>query len=120
LTKHPVEGNLFLTQFHTSFPNNNILPSVGGNLMKEKNGSTADNSNKPSISHTREAEPPPPGQAVEAGRKGKVQKLCMEKYPDGPLSEEVETSEPDESSNADKKTGSHSLSELHHFQNNHK
>ncbi len=59
-------------------------------------------------------------QVVDQDNKEKIKKIFMKKFPDGPVFEKSGDSEPDKTTNSTKKKGSHSLSELHFFQNHHK
>ena len=88
--------------------------------MKEKNRIIADMNIKLSMQSDEAPKPIRSGQAVDSETKEKVRKLCMKKYPDGHVHEQANNIKPDKTAKSDEKPGSHSLSQLHHFQNNHK
>ena len=88
--------------------------------MKEKSRIITEKHIKLSMQSDEEQNTVRSVQAVDCKTKEKIRKLCKKKYPDGHLSEQADNIEPDKSGDSAKKKGSHSLTELHHFQNNHK
>ena len=88
--------------------------------MKEKNRIIEDKHRKLLIQKSKKGNPIHSDQVVDHKNKEKIRKLYLKKSPNGPVLEKTNNIEPDKTGDPDKKQGSHSLSELHNFQNHHK
>ena len=88
--------------------------------MKEKSRIITAKHVKPSMQSDEKRNPVTSDQAVDCKTKEKIRKLCMQKYPDGHLLKQADNIEQDIVEKPEEKSGSHSLSALHHFQNHHK
>ena len=88
--------------------------------MKEKNRIIADKHSKLSMQNVKKGNPVHLDQPVDSDKKEKIRKLCMKKFPNGPLLDQSDKIKRDQPDSADKKRGSHSLSELLFFQNYHR
>ncbi len=88
--------------------------------MKEKNRIIADKHRKLPIQKSKKLDPIRSDQVVNSENKEKIRKLCRNKFPNGPVIEKADNKETDNTANTVEKQGSHSLSQLHFFQNHHK
>jgi len=88
--------------------------------MKEKNRIIADKHRNLSIQKAKKQNPIHSDQVIDRENIEKIRKFLMKRLPKNPLHEKVDNIEPDKTVKSDKKNGSHSLSELYYFQNQHK
>ncbi len=88
--------------------------------MKEKNRIIAEKHSKRSMQNVNKGNPFQLDQPVDSDKKEKIREFCMRKYPNGPVLDQLNNIKQDKPGTADKKQGSHSLSQLHYFQNHHR
>ena len=88
--------------------------------MKEKNRTLTDKHSKLSIQKVKKRNHIHSDQVIDRENIEKIRKFLMKRLPNDSLLEKVDNIEPDKTVNSDKKQGSHSLSQLHFFQNQHK
>ena len=88
--------------------------------MKEKNMTNTGRRRKLSIQAIQKSDQVNSDQVVDHENAEKIRKLRMKKVPKNPVIEQADSIEQEKSAHIDGNQGSHSLSALHFFQNQHR